>query len=551
MITRFLPALLIPLLLAPKLAGDEITATIGQREIVFPDKYYGLRAFPDERISIIRTRPLTFLMVAGDRTVLMKSKTGLDKAVPLAEVLVPGPKGALDDGYAGIGGIYQGENEILAFYHAEQHVGVPNPRAFIHWSAALAVSKDDGRTFQKLGKILSYGAPRTTGRDIEGVGDVAVCPDHTGSYLYAYYTEVSKNNERGCVICMARSKISDGGRPGTWHKYYNGGFTEPGLGGEDSPVVPRPFPEATSLASPHVIYVESFRKYVMVLDLLVWPDINKNPPPKDGTYLSCSDDGITWSKPQPLFVGVVKLPIPDRDYSAHPGLYIHRTTDTTASGWLIYTYSPRWGGDSPNRMMHHMARRSIQLILKKASSVSQTPEHDSSNGWTALCDGHSLKGWKADRNPRAWSVVNGAIVGNAPEGYGQEGILYSESSFSDFEFTGDVKIQQGGHAGLFFRAAQNRPLPLGYKVLIVANDVKARGRTGSLFEKAAVWKRLTEDDTWFKLHVTALGNRIKVEIDGETVVDHTDEEYKSGYFAVQCRPGTEVSVRNPKVKRLP
>ena len=111
-----------------------------------------------------------------------------------------------------------------------------------------------------------------------------------------------------------------------------------------------------------------------------------------------------------------------------------------------------------------------------AHKAIDEPSSRISGEWVSLCDGNSLEGWNADRNKRAWSVVNGSVVGDTPDGYGQAGTLYSESSFSDFEFIADVKIRNG-HAGFYFRAAQNRPDPLGYKVLIVANDVRERGRT--------------------------------------------------------------------------
>lgn len=147
--------------------------------------------------------------------------------------------------------------------------------------------------------------------------------------------------------------------------------------------------------------------------------------------------------------------------------------------------------------------------------------------------------------------MNSAVVGKAFEGYGQEGILYSESSFSDFDFTADVKIQQTSHAGFYFRVAQNRPHPIGYRVQIIGSGVRDMRRTGSLDNKVVVRENVIEDDTWFTPHVTARRNQIKAEINGKTTADLTDEKYQSGHFAVQCRPVTEVSLRNPRARRLP
>ena len=125
--------------------------------MVLPAGYRGLNYFPDEPIAIIRQQPFTFLMTAGNATYLMVGSS-LRTAVPVEKVLIPGAKGSFDNGYAGAGSVYldEGRGEVLVFYHAEDHEGMPmvSYNKAIHgayWSIGLAVAKTDSTHREKVG----------------------------------------------------------------------------------------------------------------------------------------------------------------------------------------------------------------------------------------------------------------------------------------------------------------------------------------------------------------------------------------------------------------
>ncbi len=356
----------------------EPTVTVGDRQIVFPAGYRGLNYFPDEPISVIKKNPFQYLMVAGNSTYLMQGST-LDNAIPIKKVLVPGTKTEFDNGYTGITStVYDNKGKrLLAFYHAEDHVGMPKVSynkdiQGAYWSIGMAVLNADSNVFMKSGQILipSVKKPDVT-HDHQGIGDVCVITDSSNTYLYAYFTDLTrKQGSKPAKIGMARSKIAAGGRPGSWYKFHNGGFTEKGRGGMESPVVFPPASFPCDVYAPHVTYIRELNKYVMVCNVMVYSDQEKQLAEKGGIYFCFSDDGINWTEPKSLVTGH-PVPYQGRKYVGHPHLLITRATANQASGCLLYAYTPRWGTRAPNQP-HHLAKRPITITLDKEKITAST-----------------------------------------------------------------------------------------------------------------------------------------------------------------------------------
>lgn len=91
-----------------------------------------------------------------------------------------------------------------------------------------------GATFAKpkypFNQVITAPA-RDTDPDNDDEGDHHVIV--VGDYLYLYFVA-----SRDWQVRVARSWVSDAGRPCTWFKYYQGAWNEPGLGGESSPIDP-------------------------------------------------------------------------------------------------------------------------------------------------------------------------------------------------------------------------------------------------------------------------------------------------------------------------
>ena len=140
-------------------------ASVGKREVLLESGRYGLKYFPDECLAFVQTAPqIRLLMAAGVSTSLLQGKD-MHSLVSLGEVLKPGKAGSFDNGYAGISGVARVPNshDLLAFYHAEDHEGLPMIPGGIpgfYCCVALAVSNDNGASFRKLGPVISGSRPK-------------------------------------------------------------------------------------------------------------------------------------------------------------------------------------------------------------------------------------------------------------------------------------------------------------------------------------------------------------------------------------------------------
>lgn len=408
------------LLVSPAFADKTVKAVVGRHRVVFPAGYRGLNYFPDEPIAILSKNPFRCLMVAGDSTYLMQGQKP-ESAVPVGKVLVPGPGSSFDNGYAGITSVYynQKTRQLLGLYHAEDHVGLPkvpyNPDIQgAYWSIGLVVSKDNGNSFQKIGQVLtSKVTKRQMKREMQGIGDVCMIADASSTYLFAYYTDLTRRKEDLTArIGLARCRIADGGKPGKWFKYQDGEFKEKGLGGNESAVVNPPASFPSEVINPRVTYLPQWKKYLMVCCVVAGGENGQKKAEKGGIYFCQSDDGIKWTEPKVLVIGQ-PIPYQDSEYISHPNLIFEKVTSNKAEGWLLYCYSSRWGTQAP-REPHHLARRPITLTLNgsgdtgslkgKLAGTKWVNSNKVSFEWTT--DGRFLhKGVE-----REWKVLDGNRV---------------------------------------------------------------------------------------------------------------------------------------------
>lgn len=319
-ISRYILHLIIlAMMIAPAAAVDaqDVTADHGANVLINKE------VLPDQSICILSERPLRFLSAQGASTVLFQGQN-FGNAKAIRKVLEPsGVPNSHDEQYAGIGGIVRIGKDIISVYHAEKPTGGKNefgiPRFYA--SIGIAVSHDDGNTFEKLGPAITGRPedPKWTGT-AQGCGDPTLCIDHTGEWLLCYYTEHSRwdaltKKKRSVITCVARAPLKEKGRPGTWKKYYDGKFSEPGLGGKDS--------EVMNCWAPNVTYLKNLKKYIIVGN-------------RGAVGFADSSDGVTWSKATPL---LTVSDLPTGEFAWHPSLQIEKTTRKSASGYVLYGYS--------------------------------------------------------------------------------------------------------------------------------------------------------------------------------------------------------------------
>ncbi len=177
--------------------------------------------------------------------------------------------------------------------------------------------------------------------------------------------------------------------------------------------------------------------------------------------------------------------------------------------------------------------------------------------WIALFDGKSLDGWeKVGRPDSVWEVEDGAINGSG----GASMLVCTKGPYKNFRYRAEVKINDGGNSGLYFRTTARPTFSDGYEAQIDSTH-RDPIRTGSLYGFCHVYKQLVKPDTWFAYDLEVRDDvwrgrkmtRIKITVDGNELYEYLDfaQTFKEGHFAFQQHdPGSKVSIRKVEVMPL-
>ena len=184
--------------------------------------------------------------------------------------------------------------------------------------------------------------------------------------------------------------------------------------------------------------------------------------------------------------------------------------------------------------------------------------------WINLWDGETFDGWKASENKDSWKIEDGAIVCIGPRSH----LFYvgEHAPFKNFHFKCEVMTKPGANAGIYFHTKyQEEGWPKhGYEAQVNATHRDPK-KTGSLNAVVNTEKANHKDNEWFTEEIIVDGRNIKIIVNGETVVDFTEEEDRQagkdftrilskdgGTFAFQAHdPQSEVHFRKIMVKKLP
>ena len=196
---------------------------------------------------------------------------------------------------------------------------------------------------------------------------------------------------------------------------------------------------------------------------------------------------------------------------------------------------------------------SVVTILFALIAAAPAAEPD----WTPLFDGKSLDGWeKVGRPDSVWEVKDGALSGSG----GASMLVCTKGPYKNFRYRAEVKINDGGNSGLYFRTTAKPTFSDGYEAQIDSTH-RDPIRTGSLYGFSHVYKQLVKPDVWFNYEVEVRDDvwrgrpmtRIKITVDGNELYEYLDfaKTFKDGHFAFQQHdPGSKVSIRKVEVMPL-
>lgn len=180
-------------------------------------------------------------------------------------------------------------------------------------------------------------------------------------------------------------------------------------------------------------------------------------------------------------------------------------------------------------------------------AVSMRPTQTAAGGWRPLFDGRSLDAWRGyrrDRAPDGWQVVEGAITRVAPAGD-----LITRDTFGDFELTLEWMIAAGGNSGVMYRvteaAAHTYQTGPEMQVLDDAGHPDGRSRltaAGAVYGLYPAPPRVVKPaGQWNAVRIVARGNHVEHWLNGvqlaSYVIGSRDWEARVGASKFREWPG--------------
>lgn len=243
-----------------------------------------------------------------------------------------------------------------------------------------------------------------------------------------------------------------------------------------------------------------------------------------------------------------------------------------------------------------MFRRTTAVVLAMLSAVAAPALAADDDGYVSLFNGKDMTGWKMHpetnkgsiasfvekkvdgkvvaivgkvfdkakketKDVTLWEVKDGLLVGGGPMSH-----IYTEKGdYKNFRFRVEMKINDKGNSGMFFRAGFRGGVPKGYEAQLNATHGD-RVKTGSIYPNGEFgldkFKAVTcimdkaahKADEFFIQEVFADGPKLSTFVNGIRQIEWTDPEnrFKEGHFALQAHdPGSVMTFRKVEVKVMP
>lgn len=221
-------------------------------------------------------------------------------------------QGEAPRGFQWIESIHIQDGVIWGLYHLELHTPCPGRPYFTVPEIGLAKSEDQGRTWIDKGIILRDNVEDTSCESSPndyfsgGVGDPNWIVHEEEGAAYIFYSSYSGTEAAEQGIHMARLALADFENPvGQVWRWTSEGFTEPGIEGRGTPILPARkawhLPDADAFWGPSIHWNTYLNQHVILLNRA------KNKKwDQEGVYLVYADDirnPATWTHPQKLLNG--------------------------------------------------------------------------------------------------------------------------------------------------------------------------------------------------------------------------------------------------------
>ena len=173
-----------------------------------------------------------------------------------------------------------------------------------------------------------------------------------------------------------------------------------------------------------------------------------------------------------------------------------------------------------------------------------SPKPTREPGFQSLFDGQSLAGWKLINQKGDGYGVKDGVIYCATNGGGN---LMTEKQYGDFIFRFEFKLEDGSNNGVGIRAPMEGDAAYqGMEIQILEEGAAERGKWGKLKPEqyhgsiygviAAKRGALKPPGEWNTEEITAQGRRIKVVVNGTTIVD-ADLNQVNDPYQISKHPG--------------
>ncbi|HEV7345613.1 MAG TPA: hypothetical protein VGN60_08275 [Devosia sp.] len=181
--------------------------------------------FPDEldaTFTALKLSDGTFRgFSANGWTFAIDGATLADMGGPRRDVMQGGAPGSVNECGRWLTSVTRSGADVLGFVHQESICDY-GPGGQTDKTMAIAISSDDGLSWEDLGTVIT-GTDRPQPGTTSGEGDCTMVDGHDG-YLYGYCL---RNSDWQTIV--TRASVS---APTVWHKYHQGTWNEPGIGGQ-------------------------------------------------------------------------------------------------------------------------------------------------------------------------------------------------------------------------------------------------------------------------------------------------------------------------------
>ncbi len=219
----------------------------------------------------------------------------------------------------------------------------------------------------------------------------------------------------------------------------------------------------------------------------------------------------------------------------------------------------------------------LALLLSITMPHVQPPAPAAADdGFVSLFNGKDLDGWEATGKAEQWAAEDGMIVVKGGGG----GWLFTKGTYENFDLMLEFKLPEMGNSGVALRAPRKKGDPAyeGMEIRLLddrnyLDEKKYKGlqqwqRTGSIYGVVPPSKDATKPaGEWNTMRIVAQGPKIKIILNGETIVDANLEDHKDrtekqegkpahpgilrahGHIGLQSHDG-RVEFKNIKLKKL-